>query len=193
MEMYSRGWRVRIRNPIGAARRAGVQIPPSPPMKKRFFGISFFIQSKEGLNPRGRERGESDTSDVWFSERSEVFSEHRRRQPGRMAQPDEQAVKSLQLKHCIFLLSCLKNTTFSQYHILQTRVKYPFYVLFFEFEYKIQYNFENSLYFPDKLETFYNIQRFEHVNVPVYQCKYCRISIFFYISTCFTYSYIRAV
>ena len=110
-----------------------------------------------------------------------------------MAQPDEQAVKSLQLKHCIFLLSCLKNTTFSQYHILQTRVKYPFYVLFFEFEYKIQYNFENSLYFPDKLETFYNIQRFEHVNVPVYQCKYCRISIFFYISTCFTYSYIRAV
>ena len=33
MEMYPSGWRVRIRNPLGAARRAGVQIPPSPPQK----------------------------------------------------------------------------------------------------------------------------------------------------------------
>ena len=41
--MYPSGWRVRIRNPLGAARRAGVQIPPSPPkIPIPLWGIGIF-------------------------------------------------------------------------------------------------------------------------------------------------------
>ena len=47
MEMYPSGWRVRIRNPLGAERRAGVQIPPSPPIRKPPHRGGFLIGEQE--------------------------------------------------------------------------------------------------------------------------------------------------
>ena len=50
---------------------------------------------------------------------------------------------------------------------------------------KIQYKSEISLYFFRQIKKIYNSRCFSWVTEAIYRCKYCRISVFFSISTCF--------